>query len=62
MDKIWKKSTKNYITPGGDPIYECPECGYMHVYGVEHINNYKSICLRCGLDLRYPWETEQNQK
>ena len=26
-----------YVTPGGDPVWCCSECGKgMHVYGIEH--------------------------
>ena len=26
-----------YVTPGGDPVWKCSECGKgLHVYGIEH--------------------------
>lgn len=32
----WIK-VSGYFTPGGDPVWECSECGKgRHVYGVEH--------------------------
>ena len=45
-----------YITPGGDPLWECSECGKgLHLYGVEH-GSYGSdvadsqwvACPNCG--------------
>ena len=45
-----------YVTPGGDPVWCCSECGKgLHVYGVEH-NSYGSdiadhqwvACPNCG--------------
>lgn len=32
----WVK-VHGYITPGGDPVWACSECGKgVHVYGIEH--------------------------
>lgn len=32
----WVK-VSGYITPGGDPLWKCSECGKgLHLYGVEH--------------------------
>lgn len=32
----WIK-TPGYVTPGGDPVWRCSECGKgIHVYGIEH--------------------------
>lgn len=45
-----------FVTPGGDPVWECSECGKgMHVYGIEH-GTYGSdvadgqwvACPNCG--------------
>ena len=45
-----------YVTPGGDPVWECSECGKgRHVYGVE-ASSYQSdvsnqqwvACPNCG--------------
>ena len=33
----WIKARGSYYTPGGDPVWECSECGKgTHVWGVEH--------------------------
>ena len=33
----WIKENGSWFTPGGDPVWECSECGKgRHVYGVEH--------------------------
>lgn len=30
-------NTPGYVTPGGDPVWRCSECGKgIHVYGIEH--------------------------
>ena len=46
-----------YATPGGDPVWCCPECGKgRHVYGVEHNSYGRDIadhqwvaCPNCGV-------------
>lgn len=51
----WVK-VSGYITPGGDPLWKCSECGKgLHLYGVEH-GSYGSdvadsqwvACPNCG--------------
>lgn len=38
----WVKARGSWCTPGGDPLWECSECGKgRHVYGIEH-NSYGS--------------------
>lgn len=33
----WIKAEGPFVTPGGDPVWECSECGKgRHVYGVEN--------------------------
>lgn len=33
----WVKARGSWCTPGGDPVWECSECGKgLHVYGFEH--------------------------
>ena len=33
----WVKARGSWYTPGGDPVWECSECGKgRHVYGIEH--------------------------
>lgn len=33
----WIKARGSWCTPGGDPVWECSECGKgRHVYGIEH--------------------------
>ena len=52
----WIKAKGSWCTPGGDPVWECSECGKgMHVYGIEH-GTYGSdvadgqwvACPNCG--------------
>lgn len=34
----WVKARGSWCTPGGDPVWECSECGKgVHVYGVDKI-------------------------
>ena len=56
----WIKAKRGWYTPGGDPVWECSECGKgMHVFGVEH-GSYGSdvadgqwvACPNCGADMR----------
>ena len=51
----WTK-VHGFVTPGGDPTWQCSECGKgIHVYGIEH-NTYGSdiadgqwvTCPNCG--------------
>lgn len=33
----WIKAEGSYVTPGGDEVWQCSECGKgIHVYGIEH--------------------------
>lgn len=52
----WVKAKGAWCTPGGDPVWECSECGKgRHVYGIEH-NTYGGAiadgqwvaCPNCG--------------
>lgn len=56
---IWIKDT-GWVTPGGDPVWICPNCGKAHVYGIEHQDNYRRVCEVCGQENRYPWEPEED--
>jgi len=56
----WIKARGSWCTPGGDPVWECSECGKgVHVYGIEH-GTYGSdvsdgqwvACPNCGADMR----------
>ena len=58
--KRWRKSNKGYFTPGGDSVWECPNCGAEHVYGIETQEGYSKYCERCGIRLYYPWEKEDD--
>lgn len=44
----WKaqEPRSGYLTPGGNPVYECDRCGY--VYGAHEINPTMKICRGCG--------------
>ena len=52
----WVKARGNWCTPGGDPVWECSECGKgIHVYGIEHGTYGSDIadgqwvsCPNCG--------------
>lgn len=49
-----------FVTPGGDPVWTCSECGKgLHVYGIEHGTYGADIadgqwvsCPNCGADMR----------
>ena len=52
----WKK-VSGYVTPGGDPVWACSNCGKgVHVWGVEAITYNRDIsdehqwvaCPNCG--------------
>ena len=52
----WVKARGSWCTPGGDPVWECSECGKgVHVYGIEHGTYGSDIadgqwvsCPNCG--------------
>lgn len=52
----WKR-VPGYVTPGGDPVWCCSECGKgVHVYGIEHGTYGADIsdgqwkaCPNCGI-------------
>lgn len=56
----WVKARGSWCTPGGDPVWECSECGKgTHVYGIEHGTYGADIadgqwvaCPNCGADMR----------
>lgn len=56
----WVKAHGSWFTPGGDPVWECSECGKgRHVYGVEHGTYGADVadgqwvsCPNCGADMR----------
>ena len=39
---------RGVFTPGGDPYYECSNCGYGRCYGVEHGGPPADECPNCG--------------
>ena len=56
----WIEARGSWCTPGGDPVWECSECGKgRHIYGIEH-GTYGSdvadgqwvACPNCGADMR----------
>lgn len=56
----WVKARGSWCTPGGDPVWECSECGKgVHIYGIEHGTYGSDIadgqwvsCPNCGADMR----------
>jgi len=45
---VWQRVT-GYATPGGDPVWKCPVCGFNeHVYGIEHPSERRVFCKHCG--------------
>ena len=56
----WKE-VHGYVTPGGDPVFGCANCGGSeHCYGVEHPKK-KLICDNCGYINLYPWEKSYDE-
>lgn len=55
----WVK-VSGFATPGGDPVWECSECGKgRHVHGIEHGSYGSDVsdgqwvsCPNCGADMR----------
>ena len=55
----WVKARGNWCSPGGDPVWECSECGKgVHVYGIEHGTYGSDIadgqwvsCPNCGAEM-----------
>jgi DNA-directed RNA polymerase subunit RPC12/RpoP len=55
----WVKARGNWCAPGGDPVWECSECGKgVHVYGIEHGTYGSDIaddqwvsCPNCGASM-----------
>ena len=62
----WVKARGSWCTPGGDPVWECSECGKgRHVYGIEHGSYGADVadgqwvaCPNCGADMREPQKEE----
>lgn len=56
----WKQ-VYGYVTPGGDPVFGCGNCGGSeHCHGVEHPKK-KLICDNCGSINLYPWEKSYDE-
>jgi len=55
----WVYAKGSWCTPGGDPVWECSECGKgRHVYGVEHGSYGRDVadgqwvsCPNCGAEM-----------
>lgn len=56
----WKDISAGLFTPGGDPVFCCPNCGGdKHIYGIEFTEKYHHECKECRTKLIYPWEDEE---
>lgn len=56
----WIKSKKRVFTPGGDPLWQCSNCGQgEHVYGVGTADNFLRKCPDCKSMNEYPWEVNE---
>lgn len=38
---------RGVATPGGDPYYECSNCGHGRCYGIEHPEPLQVVCPYC---------------
>lgn len=47
----WRHVT-GVVTPGGDPYYECPSCGWGRCYGIEHREEMPDVCPNCGMRMK----------
>jgi rubrerythrin len=63
MKPEWISVHGGFFTPGGDPLWECPNCREKsrHVYGIETSNNKSSRCPVCGMELKYPYENKRRK-
>lgn len=51
---VWEK-LNGFLTPGGDPLYQCPYCHSeksRHLNGVESRKDW-AFCPACGAELIY---------
>lgn len=46
----WKTKRGNYITGGGDPLWECSQCG--HIYGASLLPPKYHFCPNCGCKMK----------
>lgn len=60
-DNKWVR-VRGVATPGGDPYYECPECGWGRCYGIEHRKPLEETCPNCGATLQLPDEEKHRSK
>ena len=51
----WVKQKGGGFTPGGNPVYECSECGW--VFGSHMITPNYSYCPNCGSKMKHNGET-----
>ena len=44
-----RDDSKHWITPGGDPVWVCSNCGGgKHVFGIESMVSQPKVCPDCG--------------
>lgn len=57
-EAVWEKAKGDWITPGGDLLWECPVCHSeksRHVYGIENmLTGVVNECPSCHARLSYP--------
>lgn len=46
-------AVRGVATPGGDPYYECPYCGWGRCYGIEHLEPMPEKCPNCEAELKF---------
>ena len=45
------------VTPGGDPYYECSNCGRGRCWGVEHPKPLEERCPNCDAEMENAHDT-----
>lgn len=53
--------SQTWFTPGGNPVWICSNCGGgRHVYGIENVEESKTICPDCLAKMEgYKYQKEE---